>query len=58
MIFILSFAVFGASGKARPFPSVSDPFTIRTWTDIKSVQWAGNPTKGNVDYCNGNGALE
>ncbi|KAF8843877.1 oligopeptide transporter [Paxillus ammoniavirescens] len=40
MIFILSFAVFGASGKSRPFPS-----------------WAGNPAAGNVDYCNGNGAL-
>ncbi|KAF8464965.1 oligopeptide transporter [Russula ochroleuca] len=40
MIFILSFAVFGASGVSRPFPS-----------------WAGNPTQGNVDYCNGNGAL-
>ncbi|THH14179.1 hypothetical protein EW146_g6118 [Bondarzewia mesenterica] len=40
MIFILSFAVFGASGVARPFPA-----------------WAGNPAKGNVDYCNGNGAL-
>ncbi|EGO04039.1 hypothetical protein SERLA73DRAFT_102396 [Serpula lacrymans var. lacrymans S7.3] len=40
MIFILSFAVFGASGTAKPFPS-----------------WAGNPSKGNVDYCNGNGAL-
>jgi len=22
------------------------------------LQWAGNPTKGNVDYCNGNGALD
>ncbi|KAH9983191.1 OPT oligopeptide transporter protein-domain-containing protein [Russula compacta] len=41
MIFILSFAVFGASGVPRPFPS-----------------WAGNPAKGNVDYCNGNGALD
>ncbi|KII87915.1 hypothetical protein PLICRDRAFT_176672 [Plicaturopsis crispa FD-325 SS-3] len=41
MIFILSFAVFGASGKSRPFPS-----------------WAGNPAVGNVDYCNGNGALD
>ena len=41
MIFILSFAVFGASGKERPFPA-----------------WAGNPAKGNVDYCNGNGALD
>ncbi|KAI9467329.1 oligopeptide transporter [Lactarius psammicola] len=41
MIFILSFAVFGASGVSRPFPS-----------------WAGNPAKGNVDYCNGNGALD
>ncbi|KAI0306870.1 OPT oligopeptide transporter protein-domain-containing protein [Multifurca ochricompacta] len=40
MILILSFAVFGASGVSRPFPT-----------------WAGNPTKGNVDYCNGNGAL-
>ncbi|KAG6328511.1 hypothetical protein ID866_10578 [Astraeus odoratus] len=40
MIFILSFAVFGASGTPRPFPP-----------------WAGNPAKGNVDYCNGNGAL-
>lgn len=40
MIFILSFAVFGASGVPRPFPA-----------------WAGNPAKGNVDYCNGNGAL-
>ncbi|KAI0073510.1 oligopeptide transporter [Panus rudis PR-1116 ss-1] len=41
MIFILSFAVFGASGVSRPFPS-----------------WAGNPSKGNIDYCNGNGALD
>ncbi|KIJ14656.1 hypothetical protein PAXINDRAFT_78785, partial [Paxillus involutus ATCC 200175] len=40
MIFILSFAVFGASGKSKPFP-----------------HWAGNPAVGNVDYCNGNGAL-
>ncbi|KAI0923949.1 hypothetical protein AcV5_009341 [Taiwanofungus camphoratus] len=41
MIFILSFAVFGASGTPRPFPS-----------------WAGNPARGNADYCNGNGALD
>ncbi|KAL4248101.1 oligopeptide OPT transporter family protein [Abortiporus biennis] len=41
MIFILSFAVYGASGVARPFPF-----------------WAGNPAVGNVDYCNGNGALD
>ncbi|PPR06785.1 hypothetical protein CVT24_011285 [Panaeolus cyanescens] len=41
MIFVLSFAVFGASGVERPFPS-----------------WAGNPGVGNVDYCNGNGALD
>ncbi|KAF9446473.1 oligopeptide transporter [Macrolepiota fuliginosa MF-IS2] len=41
MIFVLSFAVFGASGVERPFPA-----------------WAGNPAKGNVDYCNGNGALD
>ncbi|KAK7022840.1 hypothetical protein VNI00_016921 [Paramarasmius palmivorus] len=41
MIFILAFAVFGASGVERPFPA-----------------WAGNPAKGNVDYCNGNGALD
>lgn len=41
MIFILSFAVFGASGKSKPFPT-----------------WAGNPTVGNTDYCNGNGALD
>ncbi|KAN0128570.1 OPT superfamily oligopeptide transporter [Lactarius tabidus] len=41
MIFMLSFAVFGASGVSRPFPS-----------------WAGNPAKGNVDRCNGNGALD
>ncbi|VDB91635.1 unnamed protein product [Peniophora sp. CBMAI 1063] len=41
MIFILSFAVFGAAGTQRPFPS-----------------WAGNPAKGNADYCNGNGALD
>lgn len=41
MIFILSFAVFGASGAPRPFPT-----------------WAGNPAKGNVDRCNGNGALD
>ncbi|KAF8656479.1 hypothetical protein AX16_002530 [Volvariella volvacea WC 439] len=41
MIFILSFAVFGASGVERPFPT-----------------WAGNPARGNVDYCNGNGALD
>jgi OPT family oligopeptide transporter len=41
MIFVLSFAVFGASGDEKPFPS-----------------WAGNPAVGNVDYCNGNGALD
>ncbi|KAF9460047.1 oligopeptide transporter [Collybia nuda] len=41
MIFILSFAVFGASGVEKPFP-----------------KWAGNPAAGNVDYCNGNGALD
>lgn len=41
MIFILSFAVFGASGVPKPFPI-----------------WAGNPAVGNVDYCNGNGALD
>lgn len=41
MIFILSFAVFGASGLPKPFPT-----------------WWGNPTVGNVDYCNGNGALD
>ncbi|OCH87394.1 oligopeptide transporter [Obba rivulosa] len=41
MIFILSFAVFGASGTPKPFPA-----------------WAGNPAQGNVDYCNGNGALD
>ncbi|RDB27799.1 Oligopeptide transporter 6 [Hypsizygus marmoreus] len=41
MIFILSFAVFGASGVERRFPN-----------------WAGNPAVGNVDYCNGNGALD
>ncbi|RPD55663.1 oligopeptide transporter [Lentinus tigrinus ALCF2SS1-7] len=41
MIFILSFAVFGASGVPKPFPA-----------------WAGNPVQGNVDYCNGNGALD
>lgn len=41
MVFILSFSVFGASGKPRPFPA-----------------WAGNPAIGNVDYCNGNGALD
>jgi len=41
MIFILSFAVFGASGVPKPFPT-----------------WAGNPAAGNVDYCNGNGALD
>ncbi|KAH9941508.1 oligopeptide transporter [Amylocystis lapponica] len=41
MIFILSFAVFGASGVPKPFPT-----------------WAGNPGVGNVDYCNGNGALD
>lgn len=40
MIFILSFAVFGASGNPKPFPA-----------------WAGNPATGNIDYCNGNGAL-
>lgn len=41
MIFILSFAVFGASGVQKPFPT-----------------WWGNPAHGNVDYCNGNGALD
>lgn len=41
MVFILSFAVYGASGKPRPFPA-----------------WAGNPAVGNIDYCNGNGALD
>ncbi|KAH8093252.1 oligopeptide transporter [Cristinia sonorae] len=41
LVFILSFAVFGASGAAKPFPA-----------------WVGNPAQGNVDYCNGNGALD
>ena len=41
MIFVLSFAVFGAAGRSKPFPF-----------------WAGNPAQGNVDYCNGNGALD
>ncbi|KAF5311075.1 hypothetical protein D9619_007886 [Psilocybe cf. subviscida] len=41
MIFVLSFAVFGASGAEKPFPA-----------------WAGNPAVGNIDYCNGNGALD
>ncbi|KAK7687874.1 hypothetical protein QCA50_009093 [Cerrena zonata] len=41
MIFVLSFAVFGAAGRNRLFPF-----------------WAGNPAQGNVDYCNGNGALD
>ncbi|KIM46796.1 hypothetical protein M413DRAFT_440366 [Hebeloma cylindrosporum] len=41
MIFVLSFAVFGASGASKPFPS-----------------WVGNPTVGNIDYCNGNGTLD
>lgn len=40
-IFILSFAVFGASGADKPFPT-----------------WWGNPGKGNIDYCNGNGVLQ
>lgn len=40
MIFILTFAVFGASGNSKAFPA-----------------WAGNPGAGNIDYCNGNGAL-
>ncbi|KAI0705191.1 oligopeptide transporter [Cytidiella melzeri] len=41
MVFILSFAVYGASGVEKPFPV-----------------WWGNPGQGNVDYCNGNGALD
>jgi len=66
IVFILSFAVFGASGVARPFPSVKltgvSPFllTANVMIPVHSfffLQWAGNPAKGNVDYCNGNGAL-
>ncbi|KAL0960205.1 hypothetical protein HGRIS_011838 [Hohenbuehelia grisea] len=41
MIFVLSFAVFGASGVQHKFP-----------------HWPGNPARGNVDYCNGNGAFK
>jgi hypothetical protein len=73
MIFILSFAVFGASGVSRPFPAVKltclSPFSptpnvmsflFRYLSSIifPPLQWAGNPAKGNVDYCNGNGALD
>jgi hypothetical protein len=61
MIFILSFAVFGASGVPRPFPTVKFFLLFfPSTTDVMStfLQWAGNPAKGNVDYCNGNGALD
>ncbi|KAF8842460.1 endoplasmic reticulum Ca-transporting P-type ATPase [Paxillus ammoniavirescens] len=54
MIFILSFAVFGASGKSRPFPHVSFSSHLRFFLS----QWAGNPAVGNVDYCNGNESSE
>ena len=63
MVFILTFAVFGASGVSRPFPYVSYealfPFDrlITRLPFPPLFQWAGNPAKGNVDYCNGNGAL-
>lgn len=64
MIFVLSFAVFGASGKERPFPSVRATSIVSRHRDqldtnfLFSVQWAGNPARGRVDYCNGNGALD
>lgn len=60
MIFILSFAVFGASGKERPFPTVSDDVSgmrpklkliLFLFLPSFLIQWAGNPT-GNPDYCN------
>jgi hypothetical protein len=60
MTFVLSFAVFGASGVERPFPRVRDLAALSfTSTDLicSSFQWAGSPGLGNVDYCNGNGAL-
>ena len=64
MLFILSFAVFGASGSLpRPFPAVSS-HQVSTGNNLPKAllihylqQWAGNPTNGNVDYCNGNGAF-
>ena len=66
MIFILSFAVFGASGVPQPFPSVKSTSLFFLPTPnvmifplfIFPLQWAGNPAKGNVDRCNGNGALD
>jgi hypothetical protein len=59
MIFVLSFAVFGASGVGRPFPSVKHILLCldQQLTYFIFFQWAGNPGVGNVDYCNGNGAL-
>ena len=59
MIFVLSFVVFGASGVQRPFPNVSTIlFGWGCWTLICFLQWWGNPLAGNIDYCNGNGALD
>jgi hypothetical protein len=72
MIFILTFAVFGASGVPRPFPAVklTSLFSLSLTPNVMTflfrylplfislLQWAGNPAKGNVDHCNGNGALE
>lgn len=58
MIFILSFAVFGASGKERPFPTVRLSVRAPRYGANADTQWAGNPAAGNVDYCNGNGALD
>lgn len=58
MIFILSFAVFGASGVERPFPNVRPPHCPISKFVLTTLQWAGNPAVGNVDYCNGNGALD
>ena len=67
MIFILSFAVFGASRYTKNhFPKVRflkeyrDFFFYRCL--IKGPLYfsggGGNPIVGNVDYCNGNGALD
>lgn len=59
MIFILSFAVFGAAGTGRPFPSVSASWLTLCFGHLYfHSKWAGNPGVGNVDYCNGNGALD
>jgi|SRR6266511_4602167 len=57
MIFLLSFAVFGASGAQRPFPPVGFLRLLKSLINEHPPQWWGNSRTGNIDYCNGNGAL-